>query len=73
MSKLSNAVLEQALQLSAAEKSQVIEALLMSLDQPDPEIDKVWATEAEARLAAFDDGHVDAVSAESVLGKYSKS
>lgn len=70
MSKSSNAVLQQALELSAIEKAQLIEGLLVSLDTPDSALDKVWAAEADARVANFEQGKIETSSAKSVLSKY---
>ncbi len=56
------AIISKALHLKPAEKSIVIEALLKSLDIPDPKIDKIWATEAEKRLKAYKAGKIKAVS-----------
>jgi putative addiction module component (TIGR02574 family) len=55
-------IISQALHLKPAEKSIVIEALLKSLDVPDPKIEKIWATEAEKRLKAYKAGKIKAVS-----------
>ena len=41
-----------------AEKSLLIEALLRSLDIPDPKIEKIWAVEAEKRLKAYKAGKI---------------
>ena len=72
MSKLSNTMLEQALDLSPIEKAQLIERLLVSLDAPDASLDKVWAAEADARVASYDKGKIEVRSAESALDKYSQ-
>ncbi len=71
MSKLSNAVLQQALELSPIEKAQLIEGLLVSLDTPDPSLDKVWAAEADERITSYEIGEIGVSLAEKVLGKYS--
>ncbi len=63
-------IIDQALELPAVERMIVAEQLLMSLDRPDPKIDAAWATEAEARLDAFQDGQIEAVSINEVFGKY---
>jgi putative addiction module component (TIGR02574 family) len=44
---------EQALKLEAADRLMLVELLHESLDKPDPEIDRVWADEAQRRLAAY--------------------
>ncbi len=63
------AIISRALHLKPAEKSIVIEALLKSLDVPDPKIDKMWATEAEKRLKAYKAGRIKAVSFDDMFGK----
>ena len=63
-------LIDQALELPAVERMIVAEQLLMSLDRPDPKIDTAWTAEAEARLDAFQDGRIEAVSVNEVFGKY---
>lgn len=53
MSLTKEIISSKALRLKPAEKSIVIEALMKSLDVPDPEIEKIWAEEAEKRLKAY--------------------
>ena len=65
-------ILEDALGLPALEKSEIIEQLIMSLDQPDPEMDALWKKEAEARLDAFQEGKMSSVSVREAFRKYSK-
>jgi len=60
-------VLEQALKLRPSEKFLVVEGLLNSLDEPDAELDEIWAIEAEKRLAAYRAGRIRAVPAEEVF------
>ena len=36
-------IIDMALQLKAAERYEVVEKIMQSLDKPDPEIDRVWA------------------------------
>ena len=73
MTKQSNSLLRQALELSSLEKAQIIEELLVSLDKPDASIDAVCAKEADARIEAFNNGKISARSAEKILGKYFRS
>lgn len=63
------AIISKALHLKPTEKSIVIEALLKSLDVPDPKIDKIWATEAEKRLKAYKAGRIKAVSFDHIFRK----
>lgn len=58
---------KDALALPLAERAALAEALLSSLDRPDPRIDELWAKEAEDRLAAFEAGEMEAIPAEEVF------
>ncbi len=58
-----------ALRLPPAERFDLIETLLKSLDQPDPAIDRVWSEEAQRRLTAIDEGRLDVVSLDEALGQ----
>ncbi|MDD5773845.1 MAG: addiction module protein [bacterium] len=62
-------IISKALNLKPAEKSIVIEALMKSLDVPDPEIEKIWADEAEKRLKAYKAGKLKTVSLEEMFTK----
>ncbi len=60
----------QALALSAKERSQIAEALLQSLNLTDTTVDQLWGKEADARLAAYQRGELEALSVQQVLAKY---
>lgn len=70
MGKSANLILNKALELSAIERANVAEKLLLSLDSPDSKIDALWAKEADARVEAYKNGELETVSAEDVFGKY---
>jgi len=70
MTESANTILNQALELTASERSDVAEKLLSSLDTPDSRIDSVWAKEADARVEAFERGEIGSTSAEEVFRKY---
>lgn len=55
-------LIAEALHLKPAERFIVIEALIKSLDIPDPHIEEIWAMEAEKRLAAYKAGKLETVS-----------
>jgi putative addiction module component (TIGR02574 family) len=61
-------IVERALKLEPGQRLEVVEAILRSLDQPDPSIEAVWLDEAERRLAAYRKGLVAGVPAEEVVG-----
>jgi len=70
MSIITKQILEKALVLPAAERADLVESLLASLDQPDARIDELWAKEAEDRLAAFDAGQTKAYPADEVFREF---
>lgn len=61
-------IIEQALKLKASERYEVVDAILESLDKPDPEIDAIWQEECLRRLSAYQEGRMDTVSLEEALG-----
>lgn len=64
MSKKGAQLLEEALSLPPAERAELADRLLTSLDSsPDHRIDELWAEEAEGRLDAFERGEIKTVSA----------
>jgi len=60
-------IIDLALQLKAAERYEVAEKIMQSLDQPDAEIDRVWAEEALHRARACDDGRMKTIPFEEVF------
>ena len=60
----------QARKLSPRERIELVDDILTSLDEPDPNIDQLWAKEAENRLAAYRNGEIRALPLEEVLAKY---
>jgi putative addiction module component (TIGR02574 family) len=62
----------EAEQLPAADRIKLIEHLLATLDQPDPEIDRVWAAESERRLDAYLRSETTVRDAKDVLDKHLK-
>ena len=65
-------ILKEALILPAREKSELIEQLIKSLDEPDPAMDNLWKKEAESRIDAFDKGELSAKPVSEVISKYKK-
>lgn len=64
---VNNSLIEKALELKPQDKIILIEALVTSLDKPDPEISKKWIQEAEARLKAYRAGKTKGIPAEEVF------
>lgn len=68
MSSRGTQVLKEALSLPPAERAEIAERLLSSLDPPSQEgIDALWGKEAEERLDAFDRGEIKAIPAKEVF------
>lgn len=60
-------ILELAMKLKPEEKFLLIEGILNSLDEPDKNIDEIWAVEAEKRLKAYREGKVKSIPYEEVF------
>jgi len=58
--------------LKSLDKLQLVEKILTSLNPIDRNIETIWATEAEDRLEAYDQGLLSTVSAKDVFEKYQK-
>lgn len=63
-------IFESACKLRPVERLQLIDALMDSLDEPDPAIEAAWAAEAQDRLAAYDRGELPMGELAPVLAKY---
>jgi putative addiction module component (TIGR02574 family) len=67
MTQKSQAVLEEALKLTAHERAEVAEQLLASLDEgPDAEVERAWQEEVQRRLQQIDRGEVKPIPWEEV-------
>lgn len=63
-------VLEKAIHLPPVERAELVEQILSSFDRPSrEEIDALWATEAEDRIDAYDQGKIKAIPASQVFEK----
>lgn len=63
---------KKTLQLKPLDKVHLVEIILKSLDRPDPEIEKAWVAESEARYGAYKAGKIKAVSLDSVQKRLKK-
>ena len=62
-------LIDEATSLPIEERALVVDSLLRSLNQPDPEIDKKWAVAAKRRLAELRSGSTEAIPGEEVFDK----
>ncbi len=51
---------KKAVGLPPIERIRLVEAILYSLDKPDPEVEKSWIAESEARYEAYKRGELKA-------------
>lgn len=52
---------KKAIGLNPVDRILLVEAIMSSLDKPDPDIEKRWADESEARYDAYQRGELEAV------------
>lgn len=62
-------LIDKAVSLPVEKRALVIDSLLRSLNQPESEIDKIWAKEAKRRLNELRSGRVKAIPGEEVFKK----
>ncbi|MCR4320044.1 MAG: addiction module protein [Candidatus Brocadiaceae bacterium] len=73
MTTVAKKVFDEALSLPAETRVVLIEKLLISLNLPtQPEIDHLWAEEAERRISQIDKGEVRLVPGEKVFADIRK-
>lgn len=70
MSTISDKLAAKVSTLPDTEKLQLVDSILMQLDKPDPEIDRIWADEARKRWLAYKAGKLETVSYDQVMEKY---
>ncbi|MCL4536289.1 MAG: addiction module protein [Nitrospirae bacterium] len=70
MGTITNELAEKIKSLPDIEKIELVDSILMQLDKPDPEIDRIWAEEARKRWLAYKAGKVETVSYDQVMDKY---
>ncbi len=62
-------IIETALTLKPQERVLIIESLINSIDNPDQELDEIWAEEAERRLKAYEAGRLKTHTFKEVFGE----
>jgi putative addiction module component (TIGR02574 family) len=63
---------KKAIVLDAKERIRLVEAILYSLDKTDPEIEKSWIAESEARHKAFKRGEFQAEGWDEIKKRYER-
>jgi putative addiction module component (TIGR02574 family) len=72
MTSTRDALIEEATRLPAAERLELVDRILESLDETDPALDRLWAREAAERLASYRRGEITAVPLAQVLARYGR-
>ncbi len=63
---------KQAINLNPVDKIHLVEMILESLNRSDPEIEKAWVAESEARYGAYQKGQVKAIDYKIIRKKFKK-
>ena len=67
-------ILETALSLTASERAELAASLIASLDsEQDLDIDQAWADEIKRRIASIDNGQVELIPWDEVMGSMQKN
>ncbi len=70
MGSISDELVAKIKSLPDTEKIELVDSILMQLDRPDPEIDRIWADEARKRWQAYKTGKLETVPYDQVMDKY---
>ncbi|MCD6184997.1 MAG: addiction module protein [Deltaproteobacteria bacterium] len=62
-------LLKKAILLKPQERFLLIDGLIRTIDEPNKDIDTIWAEEAEKRLIAHRNGKTTGISFKDVFGK----
>jgi len=65
-------LVKKAVVLNPKERIRLVEAILYSLDKTDPEIEKSWIAESEARYEAYRRGELQAVDWDEIKKRYER-
>ena len=63
---------KKATGLQPIERIRLVEAILYSLDKPNPDIEQIWIAESEARYEAYKRGELDAINWEEIKKRYER-
>ena len=63
---------KKAAGLQPIERIRLVEAILYSLDKPNPDIEQSWIAESEARYEAYKRGELDAIDWKKIKKRYER-
>jgi putative addiction module component (TIGR02574 family) len=67
-----NQLAKKAMGLQPVERIRLVEAILYSLDKPDPDIEQSWIAESEARYEAYKRGEIEAIDWDELKKRYKR-
>ena len=62
-----NEIINEAIKLKPQEKYLIIESLILSLNEPSKDIEKLWIEESKNRLEDYKNGNLETLSFEEVF------
>jgi putative addiction module component (TIGR02574 family) len=72
MASLTEEIAKKIEELPDTDKAMLVDIILAKLDQPDLELDKIWAEEGSKRWAAYKEGRLKAIPYDEVMARYRK-
>jgi len=63
---------KKAIDLQPVDRIKLVEAILYSLDKPNPEIEQSWISESEARYEAYKRGELEATEWEDIKKRHER-
>ncbi|WP_458699715.1 addiction module protein [Sulfurospirillum sp. 1307] len=63
-------IFEEVMTMKPAQKAELIDKLILSLDIPNQEVEELWKEEVENRVEAYENGDIETVSIKEVFKKY---
>ena len=67
-----NKLAKKAIGLQPIERIRLVEAILYSLDKPNPDIEQSWIAESEARYEAYNRGELSAIDWDEIKKRYER-
>ena len=72
MASLTEEIAKKIEELPDTDKAMLVDMILAKLDQPDVELDKIWADESAKRWSAYKEGRLKAIPYDEVMARYRK-
>jgi putative addiction module component (TIGR02574 family) len=72
MASITEEIANKIEKLPDAEKAMLVDMILAKLDQPDMELEKIWAEESAKRWVAYKEGRIKSIPYDEVMARYRK-